>query len=134
MPSPQGIDCGRQQETLFSAGNCSKLSGFHGECRCGRPVWRAGLECRAAENSRRGIGKGELEDAVRLLRRPDAGNYLNRTYAARGKIVAELVQHMAKLNLRFASALEGDARAYHVLHQSLAKCDVAAQEQLVARK
>jgi hypothetical protein len=59
---------------------------------------------------------------------------LNRTYAASGKNVAELVQHMAKLNLRFAPALEGDEQAYKVLHQALAKSDVAVHEHQVARK
>jgi hypothetical protein len=41
---------------------------------------------------------------------------------------------MTKLNLRFAPALEGDERAYQVLHQALAKYDVAFHEQQVARK
>jgi hypothetical protein len=75
-----------------------------------------------------------LGDAVRLLRQPDAGNYFNQTYAAKGKNVAELVQHMTQLNLRFAPAMEGDEPFYKVLHQALAKYDVAARRQQVARK
>src|SRR5207244_4099795 len=39
----------------------------------------------------------QLDDAVKLLRQPDAGNYFNQVYAARGKTVAELVRNMTQL-------------------------------------
>ncbi len=75
-----------------------------------------------------------LDDALRLLRQPDAGNYFNQTYAAKGKTVMELVRNMTEQSLRFAPAAEGDEPAYQVLHQALAQSDVAAHAQLVARK
>jgi hypothetical protein len=76
----------------------------------------------------------QLDDAIKILRQPDAGNYFNETYAVRGNTVRELVRHMTRLDLHFAPPLEGDAPAYHALHQVLAACDRAAHEQTMARK
>jgi hypothetical protein len=76
----------------------------------------------------------QLDDAIKLLRQPDAGNYFNQVYAARGKTVAELVRNMTQLDLRFAPAVQGDEPAYHSLHQALAAYDRAAHAQLLAKK
>jgi hypothetical protein len=76
----------------------------------------------------------QLDDAIKLLRQPDAGNYFNQVYAARGKTVAELVRNMTQLDLRFAPAVQGDEPAYHALHQTLAAYDRAAHAQLLAKK
>jgi hypothetical protein len=76
----------------------------------------------------------QLDDAVKLLRQPEAGNYFNQIYAARGKTVAELVRNMTQLDLRFAPAVEGDEPAYHALHQMLVAYDRAAHAQLLAKK
>jgi hypothetical protein len=76
----------------------------------------------------------QLDDALKLLRQPDAANYFNRVYAARGKTVAELVRNMTQFDLRFAPAVEGDEAAYHALQQALAAYDRAAHAELVAKK
>jgi hypothetical protein len=76
----------------------------------------------------------QLDDAIKLLRRPDAGEYFNQTYAARGKTVTELVQYMTQMDLRFAPAVPGDEPAYHALHQVLAAYDRAAHVELLAKK
>jgi hypothetical protein len=70
----------------------------------------------------------QLEDAIKILRQPDAGNYFNQIYSARGNTVRELVRYMTRLDLHFAPALEGDASAYHALHQVLAAYDRSAHE------
>lgn len=75
-----------------------------------------------------------LDDALRVLRQSDAGNYFNGTYAAKGNTVAELVRYMTDHNLRFAPALDGDEPAYKTLHRALAQADRAAHEQSVAQK
>jgi hypothetical protein len=76
----------------------------------------------------------QMDDAIKILRQPDAANYFNQTYAARGNTVGELVRHMELWDLHFAPALEGDASAYHVLHQALAAYDRAAHEQAAERE
>jgi len=75
----------------------------------------------------------QLDDAIRILRLPDAGNYFNEIYAARGSTAGELVRHMTRLDLHFAPPVEGDASAYRALHQVLAAYDRSAHEQMSTR-
>jgi hypothetical protein len=60
-----------------------------------------------------------LEEAVRVLQQPDAGDYLNGTYAAKGDTVKDLVKYMTDVGLRFGPAGEGDEAAYNALHRAL---------------
>ena len=79
----------------------------------------------------------ELDDAVKVLGQPDAGNYFNQTYTAQGRTVAQLVQAMTRRDLRFAPAVPGDEAAYLVLQRALAEYDRAVRSQLgsaVAKK
>jgi hypothetical protein len=76
----------------------------------------------------------QLNDAVRLLRQPDAGLYFNQTYAAKGQTVAQLVQYMTRHGLQFAPAVEGGEPAYAALHQTMAEYDLAANSQVLAKK
>jgi hypothetical protein len=79
----------------------------------------------------------ELDDAVKVLGQPDAGNYFNQTYTAQGGTVAQLVQSMTRRDLRFAPAVPGDEAAYLVLQRTLAEYDRAVRSQLggaVAKK
>jgi hypothetical protein len=62
---------------------------------------------------------GQLGDAIRVLGRPDAGDYMSRNGAAEGKDVAELVRNMTGKGLRFAPATPGDEPAYLALHRAL---------------
>jgi hypothetical protein len=64
----------------------------------------------------------DLESGAKVLRRPDAANY----FTPMCKNVGELVQYMAKHDLRFAPAVSGDEAAYLVLYQTLANYDVSA--------
>jgi hypothetical protein len=75
----------------------------------------------------------QLDDAIRILREPDAANYFNQLYSAQGRTAAELVQFMTRLDMRFAPAVEGDAASYLALHRILAAYDRAAHDQLVAK-
>jgi hypothetical protein len=75
-----------------------------------------------------------LDDVVKVLGEPDAGNYFNQIYAAKGQTVAQLVQHMTRSNLRFAPAVPGDEAAYLFLHRALAEYDLALHSQAVAKK
>jgi hypothetical protein len=74
-----------------------------------------------------------LNDALRVLRQPDAEKYFNGTYAAKGSTVAELVRYMTNHNLRFAPAMDGDEPAYKIVHRALSEYDRAAHEQSVAK-
>jgi hypothetical protein len=74
-----------------------------------------------------------LEDALKVLEKPDAGDYFSGKYAARGKTVQELVKYMTENGLRFAPAMAGDEAAYEALHRALVAGDNSAQSKLVAR-
>jgi hypothetical protein len=67
----------------------------------------------------------DFEEAIQTLGQPDAGHYLNRTFALRGKTVEELVDQMTRHGLTFAPAVAGDEAAYRALHEALAAYSVA---------
>jgi hypothetical protein len=75
---------------------------------------------------------GYLDDAIRALGRPDAGDYFTRKYVAQGKDAAELVRNLAAKGLRFAPATPGDEAAYVAVHRALAAYDRAAKAQVVS--
>jgi len=58
-----------------------------------------------------------LSDAIKALGRPDAANYINGKYAAKGKTVADLVKNMG--GLQFAPASPGGEQAYRELYEKL---------------
>jgi hypothetical protein len=60
-----------------------------------------------------------LSNAIKALSGPDAANYINNKYAAKGKTVGELVKSMA--GLHFAPATPGDEQAYRALQEKLAQ-------------
>ena len=60
-----------------------------------------------------------LNDAIKVLEGPNAQDYVNNKYAAKGKTVGELVKNMA--GLKFAPATPGSERAYKALQEALAK-------------
>jgi hypothetical protein len=67
-----------------------------------------------------------LGAGVRLLERPDGGNYINGKYGAKGKTVSELVRNMS--GLQFAPASPGTEQAYKDLYQRLVEYLSRAQE------
>jgi hypothetical protein len=68
---------------------------------------------------------GQLDDAIRVLGRPDARDYISRNVAADATDVAELVRNMTGKGLRFAAATPGDEPAYVALHRALVVYDGA---------
>jgi len=71
----------------------------------------------------------DLQSGAKIFRRPDAANYFTPTDNANVKNVGELVQYMAKNDLRFAPAAAGDQAAYLTLYRALAIYDVSANLQ-----
>jgi hypothetical protein len=69
----------------------------------------------------------QLGEAVRVLGQPEAKNYFNGKYAARGETVTELVDHMTREGLRFAPALPGDEAGYEALHRAFVAYFAAVQ-------
>jgi len=59
--------------------------------------------------------------AIRALSDTNVKNYLdkNNTWNAKGKNVAELLDHMVKSGLVFAPAADGDQAAYNAAYQAL---------------
>jgi RNA polymerase sigma factor (sigma-70 family) len=71
----------------------------------------------------------DLDDGLRLLEQPHAGLYFTDKYAAKGRTVPELVEHMTQEGLAFAPAVAGDEAAYVALHRALADYEIAARAQ-----
>jgi hypothetical protein len=69
---------------------------------------------------------GQLDDALKVLAKPHAGDYFSGKFSAQGNSIADLVQHMTRHGLKFAPAVTGDETAYEGLHRALAVYDVAA--------
>jgi len=68
-----------------------------------------------------------MNDALRVLQQPDAVNYFNRKYAARGKNVPELVKYMTDQGLQFAPAVPGDEASYVAVQRAMAAWAQAVQ-------
>lgn len=67
----------------------------------------------------------ELSHAVEVLQQPNARNYLDGKYAAKGGTVDELVQYMTQSGLRFAPATQADSAAYVSVYNGMAAYDQA---------
>jgi hypothetical protein len=65
----------------------------------------------------------QLNQAVRALTDKNAVKYFNKTWAAKGKNVAELVANMSKEGLSFAAATPGDQAAYRALYLAMREFD-----------
>jgi hypothetical protein len=74
-----------------------------------------------------------LDDALKVLKRPDAVEYVSGKYTLKSKTVQELVHSMAAEGLQFAGALPGDEAAYSALYQALAAYHAATSPQTAAR-
>jgi serine/threonine protein kinase len=61
----------------------------------------------------------QLGQAIKALSDPNAINYFNNKWVAKGKTVAELIDHMTKEGLTFAAAVPGEETAYKALHAAL---------------
>jgi hypothetical protein len=57
------------------------------------------------------------------LAQPDAVDYLNGKYKAKGKTVADLVKYMTDNGLQFARATPGAEAAYTTLYHALVAYD-----------
>lgn len=73
-----------------------------------------------------------LDEAVRALGQKDVGAIFAHQDALRGKTVGRLVRYMTEHGLKFATAVDGDRRAYEGLHEALAA--YVAQATLVANR
>lgn len=71
----------------------------------------------------------QVSDAIKALSDPNVKNYFNNTWKAKGKNVAELVQHMSREGLTFAAAAPGEEAAYRSLYQSLRAFESGLQSQ-----
>jgi hypothetical protein len=62
---------------------------------------------------------GQLSAAVNALKDPQVKKYFSNTWNAKGKNVAELMEHMKTEGLNFGSAGPGDEAAYMALYYAL---------------
>ncbi len=75
----------------------------------------------------------QLDDAVKVLQLPDAGDYLNGKYAPHGKTVKDLVAYLSENGLRFSPAAPGEEAPYAALHKALVQYYQAAVKQLPSK-
>jgi hypothetical protein len=62
-----------------------------------------------------------LDEALKLLRQPNAGRF----FTVEATTVSQLVQHLVRNGWRFASAVPGDEAAYLAMHRALVAYDLA---------
>ena len=65
----------------------------------------------------------ELTNAMNLLKEPNAKNYFNGQWTAKGTSIGELLEYMGKNGLRFSPAGPDDQTSYTALYQSLVTYD-----------
>jgi hypothetical protein len=68
-----------------------------------------------------------LESSLRVLQQPDAAQFFDGTFSARGNCVPELVDNMTSSGLRFAPASPGNDAPYFSLHNAFVSYARAAQ-------
>jgi hypothetical protein len=76
---------------------------------------------------------GDFEDALSLLRQPNAGDYFGQK-APKARNIADLVQQMLGRGLRFAPATVGDESAYVAAHRALSVYASNASAQVATDK
>jgi hypothetical protein len=69
----------------------------------------------------------QLAQAIKSLSNPRAANYFNNVWIAKGKTVAELMDHMTREGLTFAPSAPGEEAAYSSLYQSLRSFEAGIQ-------
>jgi hypothetical protein len=67
-----------------------------------------------------------FQNALKALQQPEAANFFNGKWAAKGDTVADLVRYMTEQGLLFAPAVPGQEAAYTALYQALAHYDIAS--------
>jgi hypothetical protein len=68
----------------------------------------------------------QLDDAVQVLKKGDAGEFINGSFTPKANTVGELVQFMSQKGLQFAPATGNEQAAYLALHKALVAYDVGA--------
>jgi hypothetical protein len=76
---------------------------------------------------------GQLDDALKVLARPNAANCI-ALKTAQVRTVADLVKHMISRGLTFAPAVSGDGAAYVALHRALVAYDASLKPNLAAER
>jgi len=69
----------------------------------------------------------QVGQAIRALQSPNARKYFDNTWNAKGKTVAELVDHMRNEGLEFAPAASGDEAAYRAMYNALRNFESGGQ-------
>jgi hypothetical protein len=77
---------------------------------------------------------GYFGDAMKILARPDAGDFFSSRFANKGMTVEDLVKYMSDKGVTFAPAVIGDESAYQALHRALVAYDVGSRAQYTAEK
>jgi hypothetical protein len=67
----------------------------------------------------------QLRDTARMFNNPNAANFFNGKWEARGSTVGEVITEMTRKGLRFGPAAEGSEAAYQSFFRSLLNYDAA---------
>jgi hypothetical protein len=68
----------------------------------------------------------QLDDAVKVLKKGDAAEFINGNLTPKASTVGELVEFMSRRGLQFAPATGNEQAAYLALHKALVAYDVGA--------
>jgi len=68
----------------------------------------------------------QLDDAVKVLKKGDAAEFINGNLTPKANTIAELVDFMSRKGLQFAPATGNEQAAYLALHKALVAYDVGA--------
>lgn len=68
----------------------------------------------------------QLDDAVKVLKKGDAAEFINGNFTPKASNMAELIDFMSRKGLQFAPATGNEQAAYLALHKALVAYDVGA--------
>lgn len=68
----------------------------------------------------------QLDDATKVLKKGDAGEFINGNFTPKAATVGELVDFMSRKGLQFAPATGNEQAAYLAIHKALVNYDVGA--------
>jgi hypothetical protein len=68
----------------------------------------------------------QLDDAVKVLKKGDAAEFINGNMTPKASNVGELIEFMSRKGLQFAPATGNEQAAYMALHKALVSYDVGA--------
>jgi hypothetical protein len=65
----------------------------------------------------------QLRESAKMLQAPNAANFFNGQWSAKGSTVGDLIHDMGSKGLKFAACAEGDENIYNVIYRQMVNYD-----------